>query len=278
MELSLSTRVAEAPGDKERALLDLEGVAALARTCGYSAVCMRASQVGVHSPPEVVRAARAILDRYGLRVSMVTGDFPIPANHERAPEVLRHIRPYLDLAEALGSDLIRVGMKQADDIVWAQRACDEARERGIRLAHQCHTASLFETVAGSVATLRAVDRPNFGVIYEPANLEACGEDYGPAAIRALAPWIMNVYLQNQILHPGGRSVMHTWLRGPVRFDWIPLDDPRGIDFDAIFAGLRAIAYDGTITVHQPLTEGETPAEVARRSAAFLRRFVLEEGG
>jgi sugar phosphate isomerase/epimerase len=54
---------------------------------------------------------------------------------------------------------------------------DETRERGIRLAHQSHCASLFETVAGSLRVLQRVDRPNFGIIYEPANWLIAGEDY-----------------------------------------------------------------------------------------------------
>ena len=69
-----------------------------------------------------------------------------------------------DLAEALGSGLLRICMKKDEDIPWAQRASDEAAERGVRLAHQCHAASLFETIEGSLGVLRRVDRPNFGLI------------------------------------------------------------------------------------------------------------------
>ena len=96
-------------------------------------------------------------------------------------------------------------MKSAEDIPWAQRASDAARERGIRLAHQCHTASLLETVEGSLEVLRAVGRPNFGLIYEPANLELCGQPYGPEVIERFAPHLFNVYLQNQLLTPDGRA-------------------------------------------------------------------------
>jgi sugar phosphate isomerase/epimerase len=250
MKLSLSVRIAEAPGTKDRALMGMQDLAQLASENGYAAVCMRASQAGIATPPEQVAAIRRLLDARGLAVSMVTGDIPIPANDADAPRALRNITPYLDLAEALGADLIRIGMKTAEDIAWAQRASDAARERGIRLAHQCHTASLFETVEGSLEVLRAVGRPNFGLIYEPANLELCGQPYGPAVIARFAPHLFNVYLQNQLLTPDGRAGLETWTRGPVRYDPIPLHDPRGIDFPAVFAGLARIGYDGTVTVHQ----------------------------
>ena len=89
---------------------------------------------------------------------MITGDFPVPLNNEQGPDGLRNITPYLDLTELLGADLIRIAMKVEDDILWAQRAADEAAERGIRLAHQSHTQSLFETVDGSVDVLKRVGR------------------------------------------------------------------------------------------------------------------------
>ena len=142
MKLSVSMRVAEDMSDKRKAAMSLEDMARMAKDSGFHAVCMRASQVGTHTPSEVVNEKREYLDSLGLAVSMATGDFPIPENNERGPDALRNITPYLDLAEALDCDLLRICMKKDDDIVWAQRASDEAAERSIRLAHQSHhTAS-----------------------------------------------------------------------------------------------------------------------------------------
>ena len=78
MKLSLSVRVAESFSDKTRATMSLEGLADLAVEHGYAALCMRASQVGVRTPAEEVRAAAQQIRLRGLAVSMVTGDFPIP--------------------------------------------------------------------------------------------------------------------------------------------------------------------------------------------------------
>ena len=146
---------------------------------------------------------------------------------------------------------------------------------GITLVHQCHTLSLFETVDGIERTLRAIDRPNFGLIYEPANLEICGQNYGPDTIRRLAPWIKNVYLQNQVLKPDGRVTLNTWHRGPVRFDLLPIHAGRGIDFERVFAGLRAIGYDGAITAHQSGLPDEPPVVTAQQTAKFLRELMSE---
>lgn len=115
-----------------------------------------------------------------------------------------------------------------------------------------------------------MDRPNFGITYEPANLELCGQDYGAATLQALAPWIFNVYVQNHRLHAGGADRIETWCRGPVPFDQIPLWEGGGIDFPLIFRLLAVLGYDGWVTVHQASAALGGAGEAARRSAAYLR--------
>ena len=129
MRLSLSVRVAEAPGSKEKTLMSFDELARLAKRIGYHALCMRASQAGIHTDPKAITAMRKTLDDLGLAVSMVTGDFAIPMNNEGGPLALRNIEPYLVLTERFGASLIRVAMKKQEDIPWAQRAADQARER-----------------------------------------------------------------------------------------------------------------------------------------------------
>jgi sugar phosphate isomerase/epimerase len=270
MKLSLSVRVAESFSDKTKTMMPFEGLALLAKENGYSALCMRASVAGIHTPAERIAEMRGRLDELGLSVSMVTGDFAIPRNDEAGPQALRNIAPYLDLAEAFGCDLIRICMKREDDIPWAGRACDEASERKIRLAHQCHVLSLFETVSRSLEVLRRVGRRNFGIIYEPANLHMCGQDYGLDTIEAFAPYLFNVYVQNYMPNPQGKAEMETWSRGTFRFDHIPLGDPRGIDWRRVFDGLASVGYDGYVTVHQALAQIMAPPEAAKTSAEFLR--------
>lgn len=269
MELSLSVRVAESVLNKEEANRSMEQLADLAQEIGYSAMCMRASQAGIKSPLEQITAVRKVLDDRDLPVSMITGDIPIPANDEHAPDALRNITPYLDLAELLDADLIRIGMKTEEDIAWARRASDEAAERDIRLAHQSHTRSLFETVEESVSVLKQVGREHFGIIYEPANLDLCGQDYGPETIKRFEPWLFNVYLQNHRLNPEGSMTLNTWVRGPAPHDPVPLQETGGIDFPVIMRTLEEIGYDGYVTVHQAFAELMEPEDAARQSYEYL---------
>lgn len=269
MKLSLSVRVAE-NASKRDATHTFVQLTELAANLGYEAMCMRASQVGIHSPLEQITEARKQADSLDLKISMVTGDFPVPLNNDAGPDGLRNITPYLDLTQLLGADLIRIAMKVEADIVWAQRASDEAAERGLRLAHQSHTQSLFETVEGSIDVLKRVGRKNFGIIYEPANLDLCGQDYGIETLKRFAPYLFNVYLQNHIRRPEGKTRLLTWIHGEVPHDPIRLQDAGGIDFSLVFEGLEAIGYDGYVTVHQAFREIMEPEDAAEQSYAFLK--------
>jgi sugar phosphate isomerase/epimerase len=262
--------VAEAPRRKDLALMALPELASVARQAGYRGVSMRASQVGLQSTPAEIAAARATLDAAGLAVSMVTANYDVPANNERAGVSLREIGRHLDVAQALGCDLVRVGMKALTDIPRARRACDEAAERGMRIAHQLHVCTLFEQVEMSLRVVREVGRPNFGLVYEPSNLLVCGEDYGEATIRAIAPHLFNVYLQNIAPRAGAPNTIETWVNGPIAYDLVPFGDPRGIDFPKVFAALAAVGYGGWVTVHHNVANGTDIAAGSREIADFLR--------
>lgn len=269
MKLSLSVRVAESFSNKRVVDIALLDLARIAKRAGFQALCMRASMVGIHSTEAEIAQAKQVLDEAGLTVSMVTGDFAVPENGAAGPDCLRNITPFLDLAEALETHLIRICMKEPADIPFAQQASDEAQERNIRLAHQSHTQSLFETVADSLAVLQQVGRPNFGLIYEPANLALCGQDYGFETLKRFSPYLFNVYLQNHAPDPQGLKPMETWVRGEVMSTLRPLDEPGGIDFSRVFAGLHNIGYQGPITLHHAFGGNLPPQEAAIRSAKYL---------
>jgi sugar phosphate isomerase/epimerase len=271
MKLVLSARIAEGFLSKEETILSLQKLAEIARQADYEAVCMRASQLGVTATREQIREARRILDEHELGVSMVTGDFDIVYNNERGPGCLRHIHRHLDLAEALGAPFVRVCIRSEGDLDAARHAAEAAHKRGITLLHQCHVQSRFETVEQIVASLETIAHENFGLIFEAANLEECRQNYGPETIRRLAPWIRNVYLQNQRLNPGGAITLDTWTHGPVSFDVLPITSGEGIRFNDIFTGLAAISYDGPVTVHQsaPSEDPDEISHAARETACYL---------
>lgn len=272
MKFSISARIAEGFLSKRESIMSLPELADVAKSAGYDGLCMRASQIGTHTPEEEIKQAARLIKNKGMSVTMISGDFDIVYNNDDGPNCLRNITPYLDLANELGAGMIRVCIKTAEDIAYAQRASDEAAERGLKLVHQCHIQSLFETVDQIFNRLKEINRNNFGLIYEAANLEECRQAYGPDTIRRFGTKIFNVYLQNQRINKNGAVTLDTWSHGTVSFDLIDIPDNGGIRFGEVFEGLREIGYDGVITVHQsaPTDPDVSPAESAGRTREFLK--------
>jgi sugar phosphate isomerase/epimerase len=269
MQLSLSVRIAEAPC-KTKLNVPFRDLVQLAAELGYRAICMRASAGGIGTPRMELERMRAEVEQAGLRVSMVTANSDVPLNNDRGPNSLRNIGPSLDVAEALGCDLIRVCLKTDEDIEHARRAAELASQRNIRLAHQCHTTTLFETVDRSLDVLRQIGRNNFGLIYEPANLMLCGESYGLDTLQRFQPHLMNVYVQNHRLDRQGPAELETWCLGIRRFHHIPIWEAGGVDFPEVIAALQQVGYKGYVTIHQAYAELMGPRDAAVETAKYLR--------
>jgi sugar phosphate isomerase/epimerase len=253
--------------------MPLADLARLARAAGFEGLSMRASQVSVDTPAADVAAARGLLDAAGLAVSMVMGNVALATNTADAPQVLGDIGRHLDLAERLGARLVRVMLQTSDDILAAQRAADEAAERGITLAQQTHWGTLAETVDEAEALVRAVGRANFGITFEPANLLACGSAYGPDAVRRLAAHIVNFYFQNVHVKPGAPHTFKTRARGAVAVEYLPLDAPAGIAIAPLIGALRDVGYAGWVSVHQPLRNGQQVADAIEEAARVIGPLV-----
>ena len=275
MYLSVSVRIVEATC-KTKLNVPAEEFIEIVKQGGASAICMRASGAGVEASPEQLQTLASKIASANLPVTMVTADYDVPLNNAEGPNSLRNIRPSLDVAEAFDCDLIRVCMKNETDIAFARQAAELAAERGIRLAHQCHTSSLFEEVDQILDVLKEIDRDNFGIIYEPANLLLNGQDYGVETLQRLAPHIMNVYVQNHRLDPKGPEVLDTYCRGPVRFHHLYLWETGGVDFTQVFQGLRDIEYVGSFTINQ--AQGIETLEAATEYVKKCRRFFRNQTG
>ncbi len=273
MKLSLSVRIAESPKRKDVAAVPIDVLAPRAAALGFDGLSMRASVVSVDSPAERVAEVKRLLDQHGLAVSLVTGDIALAANTADATTALLNITPYLDLAEAMGSRLIRVMAHDAEDIGRMRRAADMAAERDLAIAHQTHWGTLCETVDQALEVVADVGRENFGVTFDPANIMACGGDYGPDAVRRLAPHLFNVFFQNVRLDPGSPITFPSRRMGAAGVRYVPLDDAGGVDVLQIIETLRAVGYDGWFTVHQPLRDGQSVDDAMEEAAGFFRPLI-----
>jgi len=127
----------------------------------------------------------------------------------------------------------------------------------------------------AIRQMRAdVGRDNFGVTFDPANIMACGGDYGPDAVGRLAPHLFNVFFQNVRLDPGSPIIFPSRLNGAVGVRYVALDDPGGVDVLPIIETLRAVGYDGWFTVHQPLRDGQSVDDAMEEAAGFFRPLIV----
>jgi sugar phosphate isomerase/epimerase len=268
MKLSLSARIAEEEHRKDTTAISFEELANLAHDTGFSGLCIRPSQATVDTPKEVIQEMRAVLDRYNLKASMVTLDPIIATNTAEAGRPQREIGRHLDYAEILGAALIRIAIKNDEDVKWTRTACDEAAERKIMLLQQTHTDSPAETIDGCLDLVKRIDHPSFGLTVEPGNLVLGGEEYGPAEIKRLAPHVINVYLQNLRPSATGEGSVPT-NRGEAHYERLVVGEEGGIDAERFFSGLKAIGYDGFVTTHQPSMSDRSARELAEFMAQRL---------
>ena len=256
MKLSLSCRVTEESNNKEKSFLPIKSLIELAVLNGFQGISLRPSVISTNSKIDDINDLRTIFDFYNVKVSMVTSNIHLAKNDVYSSENLKNIKPCLDLADKLGSSLVRIMIKNKEDIYFAKKALDEALERGITLTQQTHWGTLAETVQETLLLVKQIKRDNFGITFEPANLMACGGKHNVEALKMLLPYVVNFYFQNIKLDQDGSHVFKTNRNGTVKVSYIPLNDPKGISILPLLNFLKNQNYKGWFTVHQPLLSGE----------------------
>ena len=268
MKISISSRITEQSDNKEKSFLSLDNFIKLASKNKFDGVSLRPSMISNESSEYLVNQAQKLFNVNNMKVSMITSNIHVAKNDELASDILRNITPSLDLAEKLKTSLIRIMIKNSDDIFYARKALDEAKERNLKLLQQTHWGTLAETLDETITLIKTINRKNFGITFEPANLMACGSDFNKNALNQLLPHIENFYFQNIILDKKGKHIFPTIHNGDVRVKYISLDNPKGIKIFSFLDFLREKKYDKWFTIHQPLLKDQT-VEIAINNASKL---------
>jgi len=110
-----------------------------------------------------------------------------------------------------------------------------------------------------------VNRRNLGYLHDECQWMVNTKDYRPdrivANMKAISPWLWNVYIKNQMGGPGSTNRPE-----------IKLSDPGGVDWDRHFERLHEIGYMGYVTVHESNPPYGSPMEAAVRCYQFLKPF------
>lgn len=268
MKISISSRITEQSNNKEKSFLSLDSFIKLASKNKFDGISLRPSMISTHSSKYLVNQAQELFKVNNMKVSMITSNIHLAKNDELASDILKNITPTLDLAEKLKTSLIRIMIKKSDDIFYAKKALDEAKERNLKLLQQTHWGTLAETLDETVTLIKTINRQNFGITFEPANLMACGSDFNNNALNQLLPHTENFYFQNIILDKKGKHIFPTTHNGDVKVKYVSLDNSKGLNVFSFLDFLKEKKYDKWFTIHQPLLEDQT-VEVAIENASKL---------
>lgn len=254
-------------------------VVATVRSLGVSC-----GQLGVHGGA-VLDAATAQrwkgeLDRQGVTVITVFAGFrgesyasiPICAQTvgfvPAATRRERELRTYevSDFAKALGvaGIALHIGCMPSDTshpdyvgvLELVRRVCDHCAGNGQTFALETGQESAEELLA----FLRAVDRPNIGVNFDPANMVLYGSGEPIAALELLKDHLLTVHCKDG-----------AWPE--ARGEW-GRETPLGegdVGMDRYVSALQRIGYTGPLTIEREIVGAEQRADI-RRAVALLNEL------
>ncbi len=272
MKISLSCRITEHSDNKEKSFMPINSLVELALKNGFEGISLRPSVISSNSSKKDIHEIKRLFNFHNMNISMITSNIHLAKNDNFASDNLRNIKPCLDLADHLGTNLVRIMVKSEDDIIYAQKALDEALERGITLSQQTHWGTLAETIDETLTLINKINRKNFGITFEPANLMACGSDYSINGLKKLLPYLVNFYFQNIIVDKNGSHEFKTNASGNLKVKYVPLNDSKGILVHPFIKFLNEVKYKGWFTIHQPLANNQTVEDAIKEASNLFEPF------
>jgi sugar phosphate isomerase/epimerase len=275
------------------ASLSLEAWIAMAATLGVDGLEFYSGFLDLRDPAAWGRHRRVAED-HGLCVPMLccSPDFTHPDPAHRRREVERE-KGFIDMAAALGCRTCRV--------LSGQRRPEVSREEGLDYAVGCIEQCLPHAAAAGIVLVienhykddfwqypefaqrtdvfcELVDRlpsPHFGVNYDPSNTLLAGED-PLELLRRVRRRVVSMHASDRFLAEGTledlrREEDSVGYARRLRHGEIG----RGLnDYDAIFASLAEVGFDGWISIE----DGLDGMEQLSRSVAFVRAKMARHWG
>ena len=220
-------------------------------------------------------------------------DFTNPDAAAREKEIEKQKR-FIDMAKTLGASYCRVlsgqkrpelsideGVKLAADSIHA--CLPYAKERGITLNLENHYKDDFWTYPEFAQKMEvfcqlvdAIEHPNFGVNYDPSNTYLAGED-PVELLKRVSHRVVTMHASDRYLSEGTLEDLRKEEGGVEGYAQRLRHGEIGKglnDYDAIFAELKRVGFDGWISIE----DGVDGIEQLERSVAFLQRKMAEYWG
>jgi 3-dehydroshikimate dehydratase len=237
----------------------IETILPLLPAAGYDGVELWYTHIEKHDAGQRT-ALVTQLRQLRLTVPMLSSYYDFTGSAQLARDSLAHGREVLTVARELGVGAVRiftgkVGSAEANAEQWQwtvdalQELADEAGRWGINLAAETHPRNLMDTVPASLELVTRVNRPNFGLIYQPSTFRT---DY-LGALAQLWPHVLHVHATNMGADGKGTALAEGEMKYPE-----------------ILGQLRRYGFQGYLSVEWM---GAEPELVVQREGAYLRRLL-----
>ena len=235
---------------------------------------------------------RSYIDGLGLEISALCGDL---AGHgfqdaEANPDKVEKSKRILDLAAELGSSIVttHIGIVPDDQnsrIYDAmQRACDELGVYAKSMNSYFAIETGPETAAHLKGFLDTLSTNGVSVNFDPANMVMVTGDDPVAGVKTLKDYLVHTHVKDgkrlRSVDPrdvygylGYGAMDHAKIaemaESGAAFEEVPLGEG-AVDFNAYFAALQEIGYDGYLTIEREV--GTNPEEDIRKAVSFIKAF------
>ena len=212
---------------------------------------------------------RALSEAAGLAIPAIAS-YVQAADAENVERVFRG-------AAVLGSPMARIQVPrydgQAGYVELWERARRDYREvarlagtHGVKALVEIHHETIVPSASATRRFLDGFDPGSVGAIYDPGNMVWEGHEQYRLGLETLGPYLAHVHAKNSAWRQTGRRADGSlaW-----QAEWAPLDEGI-VDLGDLLSALRAVGYDGWISVEDFTTEPPL-SERVRNNLRSLRR-------
>lgn len=272
----------------------LEKAFEFAAHAGYDAVELMCDEphFGASTTRERARELRERLDDLGLAVAGLgtyTGEYVDVSDAEARAE-LDELESFLELADAMGTDLLRHGVggppeyraepaHYEEAAEWYREAADLAASYDKRLGIEIHANTITETAESTVELLEAIDRDNVGAIHDAGNMYTVGADYARATLETLGDHLLHAHVKDVRRVPDS-SLPGAFERdregGTVAFQHRLLGHG-DLDHRRLFEALADAGYEGYLSneCHRPTDEIWTDRTIAAHEREAMDHLLAQ---
>ncbi|MDR3317922.1 MAG: sugar phosphate isomerase/epimerase [Clostridiales bacterium] len=233
-----------------------------------------------------IAEVRGLLNGEGMEISALCGDFGCGMYYrpsERRADIEREKR-ILEIAKELGTDIVttHIGVVPEDAHTPQYESMHGVCRELAGFADSIGGHFAVETGPEKATLLKVfldgLQSKGVGVNLDPANLVMCAGDDPVRAVYTLKDYIVHTHAKDgvQLRRFDTKALYAAEFFGlkPERWDCIrelPLG-AGGVDWDAYIAALKAVGYDGYLTVEREC--GEKPEADIAAAVRFLKKYGL----